>query len=293
MNSQLIKLSLFWIILFSPSILFSQDYYNLGTKALMNKNYVAADSLLTLSIFNFETSDALINRAAARVYLSDTLSACDDLYMMAFIYLDEKAIELYHNVCCTDVYTIYYDKRFEISDESNFKYYTIVRHSKYDSISFGTFHKKGAKFNVMSIEKWSNKISILSEISTDIIGRYYLKNNRRIYTKTAYEIPIVSNETELNRYRSRAKIFLNAKYGDLKKDLNVDEIEILVKFIVNTAGEIEDVRYSNTYPELDLDAQQNEFENDVINMIYSLPMMKPAKLVNTKVDFEVIFKVIF
>lgn len=77
------KLILFTFIVLTLNV-YSQNidkYFKYGTKLLEEGNYKKADSLFSISLRRDDNRECFYNRGVAKLYLKDTISFCNDMYV--------------------------------------------------------------------------------------------------------------------------------------------------------------------------------------------------------------------
>ncbi len=282
------------LILLTGSInVYSQEYFIKGNNCLIDNQYRIADSLYSISISKFETRDAFYNRAVARFYLSDTCDACIDLERLSREYYDKESIILFNNYCCDKVDTLFYDKKYNISDISNYKYYEITKQIKCGNKHVSTIHNRKLMNARVIWNKFHDAPIGLFEIRTDIIASYILNNGQKVFNYIYKNHPITSNEQELSELKKRTVILLENKYNLLKEKNKIKEITVLVHFIINEDGSIQKPDKIETIPQINYYGKELDFKNDIIKVMNHYPNFNPIKFKKEKVQYYYISKFVF
>ena len=85
--------------------------------------------------------------------------------------------------------------------------------------------------------------------------------------------------------KKKSKAFLNTKYGKIKTDNNIDNINVYFELFINESGEIKKVNYLGIFPEIEIEEFNSELKNDILEIIKQYPRVTPARFFNEKVNF--------
>ncbi len=259
-----------------------------GTILLENGDFRGADSLLSLAMCSFKNENVYYNRGISRLLQSDTLGFCEDIGIAANKYFDIEAASLYNNFCCSYVDTIYYDKKFNQTYQKNYRYYEVIRESKYKSKTIGVVHdikSEKVKFNIDY--GCSKNLIDISIKTTDIIAVYEVIDSVKYYRYCPKRVSVYNTDKYRNLI-SKAKKFLQIKYGDLKTKNNLEELTLVFEITVASSGDIIDIRYIGLYPEIPLEEIEKELEQDIIKIVKNYPKVTPASFKKEKVNFIIL-----
>lgn len=255
MNKLILSLS----ILFCSTLLFSQDYNEMGIVHLQHRAYQAADSMFTLAINSYPLRDSYYNRAIARLRMNKMEGFCKDM-RNASNYSDVEAEEA-HGQYCIDVDTLYYNKKNEVSEEKT-EYFEIKKQEKYYDLTEGLIYNK-------------NKL----------IAQYWMTDSSKCFTKTS--IP--------PRFKGGNKMFLkfiknNIQYPEDENDAynqsSQNSVTVYVQFDVTATGKVTNVilaDWKNNYMKKYI--SQN-FVNEALRGIRSAPDFRPGKFLGKRIDFR-------
>jgi hypothetical protein len=253
----------------------SQNYFKQGTDYLQNGNYYLADSFLTLHLEKIPGDrNARFNRAITKLHLNDSCSFCNDLYAINNPWeQDVEALDLYFEYCGkTD--TIFYDKKWNISDRYEYRYYEVMEYHKCSDLINGKIHDIKLKSKISSLSIHQTEL-----FKTDLFAFYYLDSNKnKIYTLTDSP-PLFPGGIE-SFYTA---IENSPYYAEALENLNIPNKLIKIQLLISKSGHTEIL-------EIESISQDNDFMEaltDYIELIFShIPNYKPAKLKGKEVDFR-------
>lgn len=261
-----------------------EDLYLQGTKLVEIGKFDEADSLLTLALCTYKNEDVYYNRAISRLYRTDTTGFCEDMSIAANKYYDPGARQLYNQLCCYKVDTIYYDKKYAISNSANYKYLEEIQFIKKAGEKIGAIHERDRKMPVSSLEFGSEKLLGMRTITTDIIACYKIDDSTRNYFRTT-DVPVMEKVTQYKEVKENLRSYFAVKYKALKDQSSLDHISIYFEFIVTDKGDIIDGKYGGITPVVSIDGYEKELEKDVQDALRRYPKLKPAKFRGEKVNF--------
>jgi len=261
------------------------DLFMQGTQRIQVGDYKGADSLLTMALCTYKDENVYFNRAAAKLYQTDTIGACEDLNIAANKYFDIEASKLYHQFCCESVDTLFYDIKFNRSNRLQFRYYEVLIRTKFSGEKSGTYHGKGVKKEVLSIDYGcDNSLVSLGTRTTDIIGSYIFIDSIKFFNVATRSVSCFK-VNEYNDLKNRGQIALKAKYNNLKLENNLEVLNVYFEIKVSKAGNVIDVKYLGTHPKIELGKLESELEKDLISLVNYYPKLTPAVFHGEKVDF--------
>lgn len=263
-----------------------EELYTSGSKLIEIGDYKGADSLLTLALCSFKNENVYFNRAISRLLQYDTLGFCADMNIAANKYFDKQAEINFIQFCCTQVDTIFYDKKLNVISNSNYRYYEIIKILKYEKIKIGTFHdiKHDGILGSTDYGCDGNLLGLRTK-SSDMIAMYEEREgNKRYYSKTTKKVS-VKNITKYKDILEKARMFLNSKYGSIKADNNLEKVKIYFNIFVSANGDIDKVEYIGIYPELYIEEIQTELEEDLLDIVKHYPKFTPAKFLKENVNY--------
>lgn len=272
---------------------YCQKNLSKGNLYFASGEYAKADSLFSKSICNFETHDAYYNRAMVRLYMGDTCNACEDFAIMAKKYIDNESILKYHSLCCNRVDTNYFDEKFSISDKQNYKYYEVISWENCTRKIYGTLHNQKIKTTLLSLDASCDRLGGFNEVKTNIIAFFTLLNEQKVYTTLYGYNPVPENDFKLEAVNRQAKRLLNSKYPEFKQKNKSEEITVQISFVINENGMISNPEFIETRPFVNLGEREDEFKQDIIDIINHYPLFKPAKIKNTYVKFRNTSTIVF
>ncbi len=290
------KSILFFILLFFSVSAFGQLFvdkkglqlFENGTVLLENGNFLGADSLLSLAMCSFKNENVYYNRGISRLLQSDTLGFCEDIGIAANKYFDTESASLYNKLCCSYVDTIYYDRKFKQTSEKNYRYYEIIRKSRYNKTTTGVVHdikSEKVKFNIDY--GCVNNLIDISYKTTDIIAVYEIKDLEKYYRYCPKPVTVYNSDKYRNLI-SKAKKFLQIKYGDLKTENNIEELTVVFEITVASSGDILGVKYVGIFPEIQIGEIEEELELDLMKIVNNYPKVTPASFKKEKVNFIIL-----
>ncbi len=257
-------------------ITYSQDYFQQGKDYFQKGDYYIADSFLTLHLDKYPNdNNARFNRAIANLYLNDTCSFCRDLNYINNPYeQDIEALNLYFENCGkTD--TIFYDKKWIISDKSNYKFYEVKEQHRCQDIITGKVHDKNLKAEIWSFNLYGSK-----SFKTDLFAIYYLdSNDTKIYTLTDSPPSYPGGlESLLNDVSN------SPYYSEAREKLSIPDKRIKIELLINQNGKVKVLGVETISPDLEFMNQLKQY----IELIYSkLIEYNPGKLKGTNVDYKI------
>jgi len=68
-----------------------KSLFESGSELIRKGDYKEAESLLTEALCSYKNENVFYNRAAARLFLTDTVGFCEDMYIAAYKYFDNEA----------------------------------------------------------------------------------------------------------------------------------------------------------------------------------------------------------
>jgi hypothetical protein len=290
MRKYIIVLSISLITINLKGQLFSPDpegldYFHRGSELINLGDFKGADSLLTLALCSFKNQNVYYNRAVSRLLQTDTLGYCLDISIAANKYFDKQAENLFNNICCIKVDTIYYNKKRIKSDKSNYRYFEIIKYPKYDSVINGSFHDIKSNKPVVSFDFGCNDNMLgFNSSTTDMIAGYIIEDSTKYYYKSTKRISIF-NTLAYEDLKRRAKILLSTKYSNIKTDNENENLKVFFKVYFDNAGNVLKVHYEGFYPEITYEGNIKELELDLLDIADNYPKVTPAKFFNDKIWF--------
>ena len=274
------------------NITYSQELYIEATKQLEIGNYKVADSLFTESLCSFKNQDLFFNRGIARYKLGDTIGFCSDMNIASSNYVDKEASVYYNKFCCTNVDTIYYDKKFKKTNETNYRYYEELLYSKYNSTVIGKIHDIESNEQHVNISlDCNNKIDAAFN-RTNIIAIYKIADNSKYFTKPT-KSPFILSSCKYQKFKEGASAIFNAKYSFLKKRNNLESLTIDIELKISRKGDITSIRFKETFPKIFAKDAINDINNDLDEFIKHYPKITPGSFLNKKVDCIVLDRIEF
>lgn len=261
----------------AASIKQGEAMYINGTKLVEIGKYKEADSLLTLALCSYKNENIYYNRGISRLYNVYTSGFCSDMNIAANKYFDAGARLLFNTLCCSRVDSIYYDKKYLITDLTNYKYLEEIQYVKESGNIFGTIHQRNKKNPVESIDYGCEKnIVSMRTLTTDIIASYQMIDSTRNYFKANTNASI----EKVNLYvalKEEIKSYFDIKYKGLKELNGVDKISIYYELRVSDTGKIIDGKYIGIFPEISIYGYEQELAKDIKDIVKRYPKLKPAK----------------
>jgi hypothetical protein len=263
-----------------------EKMYLNGTKLVEIGKYKEADSLLTLALCSYKNENIYYNRGISRLYNADTSGFCGDMNTAANKYFDAGARQLFNTLCCTKVDSIYYDKKYLITDHSNYKYLEEIQHVKESGDIYGTIHQRNKKLPVETIDYGCEKnIVSMRTLTTDIIAVYQMMDSTKFYFKADND----ARTERVNQYvamKDEIASYFEIKYKSLKDINSADKITIYYELRVSDKGEIIDGKYIGIFPEISINGYEQEIAKDVKDILKRYPKVKPAKYRGENVNFR-------
>jgi|GEM_PF-1436815 len=268
------NLTLLVIIVFTGLYSNSQDYFKLGTKFFNEGNYQLADSFYTIYLTKQPIDiNGIYNRGVSRLYLHDTCTFCMDLYKInEIVEIDKKAQELYYQYCGR-ADTIYYNKYFELSTKSEYRYFEVIQHHRYLQKITGKIYDKKRKIEVSPVS-----LSQIITYRTNVFASYTIdENGEKLYaiTDCPPSLPKGSTISEDVKYSDY--------YQDIKKSLSLTDVSVFVSFVINNNGEIKNIKIEKTRPKIEI--TDNLLKG--LQTLYSqLPKYTPGKLKGRNINYS-------
>ena len=269
------------------------EYFNKGSELIKLGDYNGADSLLTLALRSYKNENVYFNRAVSRLLKTDTIGYCQDMDVAANKYFDSQAQSSYNNICCINVDTFYYDKKYLKSNKSNYRYYEIIKHPRYGSIIIGSFHdimldQYPGNFNYGAYNNLSFNFSHIR----DIIAAYEIHDSVKYYFKTTQSIS-TNNSRDLKVIKKRTVKYLSNKYSYLKEENDKDKLQVFFKIFFNESGYVVDFKYVGFFPIIQSLEDVSELKKDLLDIVNNYPKVKPAQFYNEKVSFVFYDSIVF
>jgi hypothetical protein len=259
--------------------------YDEGTKLLELGDFRGADSLFTGALCTFSNENVYYNRGVSRLMQADTMSCCNDLDIASQKYQDKGAAALFIELCCSKVDTFYYDKNYNLSDKTNYKYFEVVRTLKYYPKTFGNYHEKKAKNLMVSGDvDCDTKLIGMNFKETDIVALYEVDDSTKLFTFCPV-IPITANENKYEEMKKRVSIYFNAKYGYLKLLSKKDPLSICIEMEIDTSGAIVNPKFAFFSPNIEEGPPANELQEEISKVVKYYPPFKPAMFMGEKVRY--------
>ncbi len=261
------------------------DYYKRGTEALHSKNYIVAETLLTLSLDKYRNANVYFNRALARIMIQDTIGFCEDMDYAVNKYFDSEADVYYNRICCDRVDTIYYNKKRKVSNVDKYRYYEIIKKPKYNNKTIGTYHDIKSWKTVMAFDmNYGDGFQAFGKES-NLIAAYFLEDDKKCYYKTTTPYSF-NDEEKYFKFINDAKRQLSYKYSYLKNNNDIESLAVMYKVYYNkkgTAYKIELVATISDGVNFEIkEIDQNKILND-IRKCY--PVVIPAKFFKEDVSY--------
>jgi hypothetical protein len=261
-----------------------EDLYLQGTKLVEIGKFNEADSVLTLALCTYKNEDVYYNRAISRLYRTDTTGFCEDMSIASNKYYDPGARQLFNKLCCYKVDSIFYDKKYLVTNSSNYKYLEEIQCIKKDGDKIGTIHERDRKMPLQSLEFGCENLLGMRTLTTDIIACYKLTDSTRNYFRTT-DVPVMEKVTQLKELKEKLRSYFTVKYKALKDQSNLGHISIYYEFTVTNKGEIIDGKYGGISPLVSITGYETELEKDVQDALRKYPKLKPAKFRGENVNF--------
>jgi hypothetical protein len=267
-------------------------YYKEGTTLLENGNYYEAEKSLTIALNSLKDENVYIKRGIARLYQEDTIGFCEDMNMAANKYFNLQASLLFNKSCCKKVDTVHYNKYFQVSNSSDFRYFEEIKDMKFKDEIIGILHDtrvKKEKFNIEYGRDQSNlgKNFLPEESHTletnDIIAVYEEMDSVKKYL-VCTNPPKIMNLTKYNFTKNKLKKMIKNHFYNLKVEKNAD-LTIYFELYINTKGEINKVKVIGTYPEVDFSQFDDDLEQYFSEIAKEYPPIKPAIFQGKPVNF--------
>ena len=270
-----------------------KDLFLIGSKSLENGNYHEADSLLSLALCSYKNESVYFNRGISRLYKTDTIGFCEDMKTASNKYYDSEARQLFNRTCCNKVDTIYYDRKFNLSDKNRYKYLEEIQYIRKTSQKIGTIHEHNRRNEVASVDYGCEKSIIgLSRRTTDIIALYTLIDTTKYYSLTT-ELPSVYDIETYQKLNDKCKLYFSEKYKSLKKTNDNEELSIYFEIKISKIGKIIDGKLLGIIPVIAINSFKDELEKDIKDIVKIYPNFKPAKFFGKEVDFITYGKIDF
>lgn len=257
--------------------LISQNYFKIGTKYLQSGNYILADSFLTIHTSQFPKDyNSLYNLGIANLFLHDTIKACACFLIPNYLVEKDKGAMTLYAEYCSETDTIYYDKKFSLSDKENSKYYEVIFHHKYDDIITGKIHHKKHFEAFAELDLQSFRVV---PYTSDIIGIYNLDStNTKVY-RYSFAPPLYPD----GKLVLEKSIHESPYYQKAQEILNNTHTEALVNIRISKTGNILSTELLEVRPEFE---NFDELAN-YINLIYThLSIFEPGKFRDEYVEFN-------
>jgi hypothetical protein len=250
-------------------------FFNRGTELLQTGEFKAADSLLSLALCTSKDVSIFFNRSIARLYQTDTIGFCKDIHIAAFGFFDVEAQNLFNTMCCKRADTVFYNKKMEVTNSSDYRYYEIIRAPKYDTIVYGVFHdlKSEKRTGTVNLTCDSTFLGFIFA-KTNAIASYIFEDSIKYYTSTTKWVRI-KKVTDYNDLKRRASIYFGVKYAQLKEKQKGENLIVRFKLYINEEGKITKVRFKEFNKVIEFDNIE-ELEADLLNIANSYPKLTPA-----------------
>ncbi|SKC24270.1 hypothetical protein SAMN03080601_03567 [Alkalitalea saponilacus] len=236
----------------------TQSFYEQGTSYLQNGDFVKADSTLTLAIESMPFRDAFYNRAIARMQLNNMSGFCIDIKKAAS--LNDEEAEKLHTQFCLDIDTVYYSESFQRVDE-NPHLMEVIKKEKFYDLTEGHFY----------------------DMTENEVARYRIQNEHKWYGLVPKMPKFIGKEKTLQRFLQK-----NLKYPENEKDAYQkypgNYTTVYIQYDIDTIGKVCNVivleeRKEHTYKHI-----SENFINEAIRVIESMPDFKPALFMNKPVN---------
>lgn len=264
---------------------YGKKLYDNGTVLLELGDYKGADSLFTEALCTFSNENVYYNRGISRLFQGDTLSCCNDLDVAVRRYLDAGAAPLFNELCCSKVDTFYYDKRYNLTDKTNYKYYEEIRNLKYYPIILGFLHDIEANNIGVSTEmNCYSKIVGANIMPTDIVAAYVVKDSNQVFNFCLIP-PVVIDEDKYDEFKKRFSTVFNVQYGDLKKQNKPETIRLWFQVEIDTCGKVLTSNFTHITPNIETRTLDEKLKEGLSKIAKYYPPFKPALVMNKKVKY--------
>jgi TonB family protein len=235
----------------------AKNDYKYGNQYLTDKDYAKAIKYYTNSIGEFNTAEALVNRAICYYALRDTCNYCHDL-LAAKVMGDKEARNIYNKNC------IYSLVNFKITDSLKQKYPEILY--------FEIVHNKCSSDSSLYAIRNLNGSRVKTEFSELEEGRVY---------STADDMPsFAGGEVMLKKFLADS---CNFPEDDFVKGIDG---HVLVEFVVNKDGSVSNEKI--------LKGIDPACDKEALHVVRMMPHWNPGKIngeaVRVKLTIPVYFK---
>ena len=256
---------------------YSQDYFQTAVEYYQKGNYAIADTFFTRHLKQFpKDRDALFNRAIIKLIFRDTCSYCNDLFNINNPWeLDKEALNKYFSVCGNTDTVCYYDKKFNVTNKKDCRYFEVIEHHKYYDHVIGKIHDRKHKYQGTNFDMSENVR--IEGFTSDIIARYELSSDgSKIYSFTSSP-PIFPGG--LGKYRET--IEKSSALKQMKDDLNIPGTTVYYFFIIDKMGKAKDIKIIKTVPKID---SPDELLKRITQLYNVMPNFIPGKVGDKPVD---------
>jgi hypothetical protein len=268
-------------------------YFEEGSKLLTIGDYAGADSLLSLAMCTFVNENVYFNRAFSRLMQKDTLAFCEDMDIAANMYIDKEAASFFNLYCCTKVDTIYYDKKFNPATFKNYRYLEEIRYPKFLEDTIGIFHDPKASEIKLAVDAGCDEnLFGVSFRKSDRIAVYQIFGSEKYYYSCPKPVSFF-NVTKYRDLKQRAETLFQIKYGELKRENDLEKLTLYYRIIFSKNGVVTKVELTGVQPEIDLYAYEADMEIDIIKIVNNYPKLRPASFRGADVNYITLDKIEF
>jgi|GEM_PF-3157006 len=255
------------------------DCFQNAIDAFNNNNLILADSLFSESINMCPTKEAVFNKALINLILNDSCEACYYFSLSGWMFDDKEAVKIYNKLCIHDIDTNYYNRDFELQENSKkYKYLEEIRTFKCSPYLEGIVHKKnyhGTSIITAPSDIFSNPRSV------DIFASYELIDSIKYFDFIGSAKFYENNDKQIKNINELLKVILNEKY-DFSKIEQSDKF-YYVNIVVDSRGNVSDCEIADhPFDECEEGIQEKIIE-DIYSVIKNMKGLTPDSFMGTPV----------
>lgn len=272
---------LYTLLLISP--VNGQQYYIEGTEALRNREYLKADSLLSLSIENLEVLDAFYNRAIARLGLNNFQECCEDLKKMSELYNDAESARLYNLYCCDFVDTTYYDRKFNPIENKKYRYYVVKKIHKYSCDTTFTYHKRYSSNGGTILLVSGSSIKSFDIDRTDVFAKSFIHHGNEVFSFIIPTVPVNNSTYKIEEFKQSISQKLANEFNELD---NLKNEYLIIRTIINPHGEFFKINSFSGLQDIMSDNDFDSYETFLYQIFKEMPKYEPILFNDNPVYFQ-------
>lgn len=259
--------------------------YGVGIDSFKVGNYLFADSIFTEVLCSYQNQNVYFNRGITRLFLQDTIAFCADLDIAANKYFDLRSTELFNKFCCIQIDTLRLNKKFEVTSDTKYAYFEIIKALNYEPLVMGTIHDAEKK-TLVSINDFlcDSSDPIVKSRITDVIAKYILRDRIKYFYETPQPI-LIKNLRAYQKFMRKIENELTDNYDYIKSKNEIDKIEIIYEFKVTTSGKVIQPKIVETFPSLIFFEDEMMLNKALVKLMKDHPVFVPASVGKYKVNY--------